>query len=161
MRLRWVLHPTCSPTRIWTRQTPAWKLSVPALIRTTTMPSTFSKITKWTHRTNSEYGTFFLCWISPSLLLFRSGSACSVLVRHFYDTRTQRTLVPLRPSLVFFSILNFYDRMLSWLLQLERSSNAERSRMIVTLTGMRVVASSSPNQYMLRAMKANFPSTNS
>jgi hypothetical protein len=31
--------------------------------------------------------------------------------------------------------------------------------MIVTLTGMRAVASSSPNQYMLRATKANFPSS--
>jgi hypothetical protein len=125
------------------------------------MPSTFSKITKWTHRTNSEDVTFVLCWITSSLLLFRSGSAWSVLVRHFYDTRTQRTLVPLRPSLVFFSVMNFYHRMLSWLLQLERLSNDERSRMIVTLTGMRAVASSSPNQYMLRAPKANFPSTNS
>jgi hypothetical protein len=120
------------------------------------MLSTFSKITKWTHRTNNEDVNFLLCWVSPSLLLFRSGSACSVLVRHFYDTRTQRTLVPLRPSLVFLSVLNFYDCMLSWLLQLERSSNVERSRMIVTLTGMLTVASSSPNQYMLRATKAIF-----
>jgi hypothetical protein len=63
------------------------------------MPSTSSKITKWTHRTNSEDVTFVLCWITSSLLLFRSGSAWSVLVRHFYDTRTQRTLVPLRPFL--------------------------------------------------------------